>query len=179
MKRFWIAALALFLAFALFGCAKTESTYTVTKNGTTYRVDTQKQAIYDTLYTYQYQLSGNSSSFSITITYPNNSTYWYSKSDGRGQGGWSDDYSEAVYAPGDTLVAVMQETMSKPANVGGIFGGLLLIAVGILNLVAPQALWYLGYGWRFKNAEPSEAAISFGRISGAIVIIIGIVFLFV
>ena len=76
-------------------------------------------------------------------------------------------------------MAVMQETMSKPANVGGILCGLLLIAVGILNLVAPEALWYLGYGWRYKDAEPSEAAISFGRISGAIVIVIGIVFLFV
>lgn len=179
MKRFWIAVLAVFLVFTLFGCAKQESIYTVSKNGTMYRVDTEKKAIYDTLYTYRYELSGDSSSFNITITYPNGSTYWYSKSDSRGQGGWSDDYSETAYVPGDTLVAIVQENMSQPANIGGILGGLLLIAVGLLNVIAPQMLWYLGYGWRYKNAEPSDAAISFGRISGGIAIVIGIVFLFV
>ncbi|WP_435169760.1 DUF6199 family natural product biosynthesis protein [Paenibacillus glycanilyticus] len=55
--------------------------------------------------------------------------------------------------------------------------GVIFIVLGILNLLYPRAGWYMQYGWRFKNAEPSDAALVMGRISGIIGIAIGI-FLF-
>ena len=50
---------------------------------------------------------------------------------------------------------------------------LLLWAIGLFNVLAPRAAWYLSYGWRFKDAEPSDAALMMARIGGVIAIIIG------
>ena len=50
----------------------------------------------------------------------------------------------------------------------------ILIAVGVFCIAAPKDAWYLQRGWQFKNAEPSDEAIKFTRISGVIVIIIAI-----
>ena len=54
---------------------------------------------------------------------------------------------------------------------------LLLCGVGIFNLAAPKARWYLSYGWRFKDAEPSDAAITLSRIGGGIAVVIGVIML--
>ena len=56
---------------------------------------------------------------------------------------------------------------------------LLLCGVGIFNLAAPKASWYLSYGWRFKDAEPSDAYMAIARIGGAIALVIGIIMLIV
>lgn len=58
------------------------------------------------------------------------------------------------------------------------FLGLLLIVIGLLNLCKPEEMWYLSRGWQFKDAEPSEDAILWGRVSGVICLVIGIFLLF-
>lgn len=49
----------------------------------------------------------------------------------------------------------------------------LLLAVGIFNTAAPQTAWWLEYGWRFKDAEPSDLALGANRILGVVLIFIG------
>jgi hypothetical protein len=51
---------------------------------------------------------------------------------------------------------------------------IIFIIVGALNVIYPRAAWYMKYGWQFKNAEPSDAAIIMIRIGGIIAIVIGI-----
>ena len=57
--------------------------------------------------------------------------------------------------------------------------GMLLIALGAFNALAPKAAWYLSHGWRYKNAEPSEAALFFSRAGGVVLIFFGIILFFV
>ena len=57
--------------------------------------------------------------------------------------------------------------------------GLLLIALGIWGAAAPRSVWYLSYGWRFKNAEPSEAALLAERLGGGVAVVVGIILCFV
>ncbi|MBO7748732.1 hypothetical protein I8J29_31640 [Paenibacillus sp. MWE-103] len=59
----------------------------------------------------------------------------------------------------------------------GLFG-LLFIIIGILNVFFPQAGWYMRYGWQFRNAEPSDAALIMNRVGGVIAVVIGIFVLF-
>ncbi len=54
----------------------------------------------------------------------------------------------------------------------------IFILIGIFNLVAPEAAWYLSRGWQFKDAEPSDAALIMTRIGGGAAILIGLVLLF-
>ena len=55
----------------------------------------------------------------------------------------------------------------------------IFILIGIFNLVAPEAAWYLSRGWQFKDAEPSAAALAMGRIGGGVAVLAGIIFFFV
>lgn len=56
--------------------------------------------------------------------------------------------------------------------------GLVLMLIGIVGVVSPQTLWYVSHGWRYKDAEPSEAVLFFNRVGGVIAIIIAAVSLF-
>jgi hypothetical protein len=68
-------------------------------------------------------------------------------------------------------------TMAKQSNVGKVLIGLILIAFGIFELVAPETSWYLFRGWAYKNLEPSDAALIVARVGGGIAVFIGIGFL--
>ena len=177
MKRVGIILIVLILSIALIGCAEQETTYTVNKNGIEFRIDSAQKTISDGDNIYHYEFSGDSSSFKVTITYPNGSSYWYNQSGGVGGGGWSDDYIEGTYVSGETLVEVVREKAPKRVDPVKIVGGLMLIALGIIDMIVPKVSWYLGYGWRYKNAEPSDIALIFARIAGGIAVAVGVVLL--
>lgn len=56
----------------------------------------------------------------------------------------------------------------------GLFG-LILMVFGIISAVSPQSAWYISIGWKFKDAEPSDAALAMHRITGVIGVVIGII----
>lgn len=56
--------------------------------------------------------------------------------------------------------------------------GLILIVLGGLSVINPEAAWKWEIGWKVKDAEPSDAYLLFVRISGIITCIIGLVFIF-
>ena len=96
MKRISLV-LCVLLVFLLCACGKTSTTYTVIKNNVNYLVDTEQKTISDGEHVYHYNFSGNASSYKMDVTYPDGSTYWFSKSGYSGQGGWSDGYDEKKY----------------------------------------------------------------------------------
>jgi len=177
MKRFWLIFIILLMSVSLFGCTKQQITSTANINGVDFLVDWKQQTISNGEDVYRFDLSGDSTSYNVTITYPDGSTYWYHQSDGSGYGDLSDDYSEENYVSGDSLVYILEAGLPKRANPGNILGGLFVIALGLFNILAPYAAWYLSYGWHFKDAEPSDAALTFTRIGGGVAIIVGIVLL--
>ncbi|MCP1187489.1 DUF6199 family natural product biosynthesis protein [Paenibacillus sp. 1781tsa1] len=56
----------------------------------------------------------------------------------------------------------------------GVIGVLVLI-IGLIMAIWPYFTWYLRLGWKFKNAEPSDLALSAGRISGIVFVIVGFI----
>ena len=79
MKK-WGFAVCITLALALCACGKTSTTYTVIKNNVNYLVNTEQKTISDGEHVYHYNFSGNESSYKMDVTYPDGSTYWFSKS---------------------------------------------------------------------------------------------------
>ena len=59
-----------------------------------------------------------------------------------------------------------------------IFLGVIFILVGVINVAAPEIGWTFRYGWRFKDSEPSDAALIWGRVGGVVAIIVGILCFF-
>ena len=172
MKRFGI--LFLILALVLAGCGEQEPLTAFDRYGNEYTIDREQGTIFDGENTYQYTYEGDSEVFTITIDYPNGGCYRYSQSNGFGSGSWNAKYSENFYKAGDLLADMLQDNIPKKGSARNIFVGILLMGLGTFYMVCPHAGWYLSYGWRFKDAEPSDAALIFGRISGAVVLVIGI-----
>lgn len=181
MKRTFIFLLAVFLITGLCACSSGKVTeYTVTKNGTDYVVNTEKGTIFDGTNTYRYSFSGNSTNYNMEIKYPDGSSWWWSQDDrsgmGAGYGGHSDNYDEDKYVSGYVLQEVLEEKAPKAPKQGkNILIIVLLFGIGIFCLAAPKAAWYLEYGWHYKDAEPSEASIVICRVSGAVLIVIGVI----
>lgn len=173
-----ICSILLTLLLCACGTSEASTVYTVTKNNIDYVVDTENKTISDGHHTYQYDFSGNSSNYSITIKYPNGATYWWNKSGYTGHGGWSDNYDEKRYVDGDILTEVVLEKAPREQKSGQGFAALLVAAVGVFNIMSPQTAWYLEYGWRFKNAEPSDLALGFNRVGGLIAVIVAVILLF-
>lgn len=178
MKKNWILPFILLLTLSLFGCAAQETAYTVHKNGIDYYVDTVQKTVSDGENTYYYQFDGDHKNFNISITFPDNTSYWYSQSDGIGSGGWSGDYVADNYVSADTLIEVIRDKAPKPVDHGKMVGAILLMVFGMFNIACPRISWYLEYGWWYKNAEPSDAALIFARAGGVAGIILGIMLLF-
>ena len=173
MKRFRLFLPLFLAAVLLLGCAAAPTTYTVVLSDVQFTVNTELGTISDELYTYLYEIDGSGSSRSVTITYPDGSTCWSSGS----VGGWSNGYRPDRYADGDTLLAVLEQSAPREYT-GKPILGLLLIALGLWHALAPHSAWYLSYGWRYKDAEPSDAALMISRISGVLVILFGIFAMF-
>ena len=94
-----------------------------------------------------------------------------------GFGGWSDDYDETSYIEGSVLQKAVISKIPEPQEPKNVLLIVVLIAVGIFNLFFPQTSWYLGYGWRYRNAEPSEAALALNRIGGGVAVAVALLLL--
>lgn len=51
--------------------------------------------------------------------------------------------------------------------------GVVVIILGIIGVASPEGSWKMSYGWRFKNAEPSNAALAFEKAGGILALFVG------
>ena len=178
MKKIQVLIVLMLIAISLCACSSMSTTYTVEQDGITYVVDTINSTVFDGGNTYQYSFSGSYSSYKIDITYPDGSTYWWQQQGSSGFGGWSDNYDENRYVAGDVLRDVLEEKAPKESNPGKFFMAIFLLGIGIFNIFSPYTAWYLQYGWRYKDAEPSDDALIMNRVLGGVAIIIAVIILF-
>ena len=129
--------------------------------------------------TQPYDVTYNGKTYTV-VTYPDGSIYWWQEDQYGGMGGWNYGYDPERYVSGETLWEVLELDHSVERSASGkyVAPGLLLILLGVVNAAFPRAMWYLSYGWRFKNAEPSDTALFVGRAGGAVVAVAGVICLF-
>ena len=174
MQRIAVFLLCLLLTVSVCGCSEEVTVYTVEEDGITFEVNTESGTLSDGTNTYRYEFSGDSDKYGIEIRYPNGSTYYWSQSGTSGHGGWSDDYDAELYVDGGTLCDVILQKAPAPSGSSDILAVVLLIALGLFAVLSPQTVWYLEYGWRFKDAEPSGLALTMNRIGGVVSIALGV-----
>ena len=188
-KRWHILTLCLLLALALAACGETReeagenTVYNVTQDGRVYTVDPVAQTITQNEEVYRYRIEGDT----LTITYPEGGVDHYSYGYTSGAlytTGWVDTREGTLDPRGDTLRSVLerewppkpQETPPAQIRIEGLLG-ILLIAWGIWSARFPERAWEMGYGWRYKGAEPTEKALLFQRTGGIVFILIGSILL--
>lgn len=57
------------------------------------------------------------------------------------------------------------------------FVAVIVILLSALAIVFPRLAWELTQGWKYKNVEPSDAALVMTRLAGVAGVIVGIVIL--
>lgn len=168
--------LTFLLLLLLTGCREKPSPIcTITYMDQEYTLDQVKQTITHSGDVYHYQFSGNE----ITLEYPNQATYSQTDYGGSIASGWTENYDDARYVPGDVLIGVLHADSPPSRRTGNPLIGLLFLAVGLWNAISPYSSWYLSHGWRYKNAEPSDLALGLTRAGGIFAILLGILAFFV
>ena len=182
MKRLCLWIAVLLSVFTLCGCQNKEDPdlYDVDYGGTTYTVDREHGTITCDGIVYQFEVSSRGGdSVDLDITYPDGSRYyWTMDGSSGGHGGWSDDYDPEAsgYVPGDVLWDVLSLESAGQGHSGpSPILAVVLLALGAFQALSPRTAWTLGYGWRFKDAEPSELALTVNRIVGVLLIFVGII----
>lgn len=171
MKRLMTVCLTALMLLTACACASA-GTYTAGE----YEVDRGKGTISDGTNIYRYTFTGNASSYQIEITYPDGSTYWWNQQEGSGYGGQSGGYEEGRYASGAALCGAIEA--GAPKSLGVVVLAVVLAGIGLFGAILPNAAWYCSIGWKFKNAEPSGAALALTRAGGAAVIFAAVILLF-
>lgn len=184
MKKWLVFLFAMSLIFSLCSCTSSDSadiSYTTSVNGINLTVNPEEGTISDGTNLYRYTVSAYANGYKVNITYPDGSSWWWNEQRSgefsSGSGGWSDDYDETSYIEGSVLQKAVISRIPEPQEPKNILLIVVLIAVGIFNLFFPQTSWYLGYGWRYSNAEPSEAALVLNRIGGGVAVAVALLLL--
>lgn len=123
---------------------------------------------------YPYEYNGGN----ITITYPNGAVWIESPTSTGAVFSWDDNYDPQRYIEGDVLARYLEEAhrpQSREGIVGIGFACLIMAAIGVVMFAVPEELIEMKYGWRFKNAEPTEFAVWEVRIGGIIIVVVAIV----
>ena len=168
MKRFMLIFCVMTLAL-LCACGREPLSPVYEKNG--YTVDTEAQTITKGADVIRYSFGGNGK---VTFTYPDNTTTSWSQN---GTGTSSLFFDTDRWPSAWELMDVLDRDDLPQRRTGNPLG-LLLIPLGILQAVFPQAFWFVNHGWKYKDAEPSELALGLGRVGGAVIALIGLIMLF-
>ena len=185
-----ILAVLAALVLSLSACAKKQTAtaslepYTTGWDGAVYTItpiDAYKGTISDGTNTYSYRYDTSGSSYGVTFTYPDGETYRCTQNGSTSSGAAfssgsaSLDFDFDKYPDGMTLDRVLKRSPSakseeKSTTNWGII--LFLLFVGGINTACPQLTWHLDVGWKVKDAEPSEAALTWNRGIGVVLLII-------
>ena len=179
MKRF-LTSIICFILCLTAGCSsKSPQVTEVEYHGQLFVVNATDCTISDGKHIYHYRTTSSRDSHSTHITYPNGSTYYSDTNGSFSSSGWSEDYDEDLYVSGQLLLHILDLATPPKQQRGHPFLCFLFVALGIWHVVSPYSVWYFRHGWRYKDAEPSDAALTWTRISGFICIVIGIYVMFV
>lgn len=175
MKHKVLTVVLLSLSLLLTACGAPKPENILGRDGVFYTVDPVEMTVTGGAYAYPYQVGGDS----ITITYPNGSTYTEGRRGITVTVGWSNDYDPKAYTDGEILAEVLWEALDAKGERLPPFLGMLVAALGAWNLLSPETAWYVRRGWWYRNAEPSDLGLAVTRISGGLLLALGVFLLFV
>jgi len=150
--------------------------------GEEFFVDTEHHEITVGAYVYRYLREQGGER--ITLTFPDGG--WVVVV--RPQGGlfMTNDFRTATHSDAFTsdfaLTTALDSVYGRPSWAGSTFGsvalGVIMLIYGIMSFACPKLVWRINYGWRFKDAEPSDGALIANRILGAVMAVAGVIMVF-
>ena len=179
MKRRFIWLLTVLLMLALLcACAETKTAstepYTVGSYAVT-PINEKSGTITDGTNTYSYRYRTSGSGYSVTFTYPDGETYTWTENGNTGSGSTSLNFDLEKYPSGMELNGVLMRTRPAEKKEKPVAVILVLLLIGVFNTAWPMGAWYLEIGWKFRDAEPSDAALGWNRAAGVLALIVAVI----
>ncbi len=183
MKKVLLLIVSVLLLFSLCACSGSKEPYTVEEGWKTFEIDPEAKTISDEFGTYQYAISKNDDGFTLTITYPDGSTYFVKEQEFNSgthrTSGHSDDYEEYRYVPGSILCDALEDELPAPLFPGNPALGFFLIVLGALLILIPKLFWWLKIGWLLQGAQPAKYTLIVFQVVGVLTTLFGIIKLFI
>ena len=170
MKKVILVFMCMLTLLSLCACAKVKDNYTVRVWGEKLEVNSVRHTISDGTHTYRYKEIYGTDDPEFVIYYPNGTTY--DSLDNRYNGTF-----DGSYVAGDTLYSAIKKGISTTINPSKLLVCLVCIVCGLIGIISPYTAWKMSIGWRFRDAEPSELALSMERLGGVIAIALGVIVL--
>ena len=85
------------------------------------------------------------------------------------------EFDFAKYPSGMELNGVLSRTHPNVQKEKPVAVILVLLLIGVFNTAWPMGAWYLETGWKFRDAEPSDAALGWNRASGVLALIVAVI----
>ena len=177
-----ILAVLAALVLSLSACAEKQTKnalepYSIGWDGRVYTVtpiDNDKGTISDGTNTYSYRYDASGTGYSVTFTYPDGETYTWTENSSSGRGEASLNFDFEKYPSGMVLKGLLRKVRTTQEDTSAKNWGIILflLFVGGINTACPQLTWHLDVGWKVKDAEPSEAALTWNRIVGVVLLVI-------
>lgn len=177
MKKITVIILYLVLVLSLVGCSREQipehNIKTFSKNGAVYTIDTEKCIIQDNQNTYSYVFGASGT----TIIYADGQSFSWKESNGMEISSTSLNFDYSTHVDPLILLEVIKDAYhtNNKINIEDAGIGIILLMIGITDAAWPEKIWLLNWGWRYKNAEPSELAIGIYRVGGIIAVVIGLI----
>ena len=183
MKKVVLLVVSMLLLLSLCACSGSKEPYTVKEGWRTFEIDPEVGTISHKEDVFRYDISNDPDGYTLTITYPDGSTYFVKQQEFNSgthrTSGHSEDYDAMRYVDGGILYNALENELPAPLFPGNPVLGFLLIGLGILGAFWPRIVWWLTIGWLIKDAEPSNIALIAYRIIGVLLILSGIIKLFI
>lgn len=119
--------------------------------------------------------------YTYRVEFANGNYYTYSQAGTVGIGSASKDMTDEERQWSTEAIEIYEDEYGKATvtnKKASYFMSVLLIIVGAFLLFAPKGAWYLQIGWRLRNTEPSDLALTANRMIGGILIFIGVIIIF-
>lgn len=174
MKHFRLLLPLLVLALVLSGCAREPVPYEYTSGDRTVSVDPINRTITGNGEVFTYVIVDMGATQRYEIIFPDGSIYLWTDSGNGGSGSWSDNFDTDRWLYANFLVDALKESAPRQKT-GNVLVGLLVMGLGTLNFFQPQLHIHLKYGWRFRNAEPSDAYLAMTRFGGLLMAVLGLI----
>jgi hypothetical protein len=112
----------------------------------------------------------------VTVEYPNGESTWMKYMDNGGYAGGGDVEGYPSVTEFRELVFDIQK--KKEFNGMQFLAGIFVFAVSILCALRPETAWFFNRGWMYRNAEPSDAYLSYTKVMGVIGCIFSVLLIF-
>ncbi len=171
MKKVLCLVLCLFVVFAFCGCESAVQDEIEFK-GEMLDINWEKKTLTGKDFVMDFDISKNQ----VKLFFPEKLIFTLNINGSGYSGGFNDlDAVDSDFQVFDFAQDLHKIAYGNKASGGNIAVGLLLVVLGLVNLIKPKFVWYINHGFAIKEATPSDGYLTFVRVSGVLLLIVGVI----